>query len=146
LTPGVDEGRGFPSLEASMSVTSICGVILTTSRMTEMVAFYSNVLGLPLEKEEHGDLEVHYGTDFANQIHFALHPPSDFKLGEPGNASAKIAFTVDKLDAYVQRMADHGYEPFIAPHDEGFGPVAAFRDPDGNVLELVELRYEFKPG
>lgn len=127
-----------------MRVTSICGIILTTSRMEEMVAFYSDVLGIALEREEHGDLAVHYGTDFANQIHFALHPPADFQQSEPGNASAKIAFTVDNLDACVRRLAEHGSEPFIAPHDEGFGPVAAFKDPDGNLLELVQLEYTFK--
>jgi catechol 2,3-dioxygenase-like lactoylglutathione lyase family enzyme len=126
-----------------MAVTSICGVILTTSRMDEMVRFYREALGIPLEREEHGDLEVHYGTDVANQIHFALHPPSDFGLREPGNATVKVAFAVDDLDACVRRLAELGHEPAIPPHDEGFGPVAAFRDPDGNLLELVELRYEF---
>jgi catechol 2,3-dioxygenase-like lactoylglutathione lyase family enzyme len=127
-----------------MPVTSICGVILTTSRLKEMVEFYGEALGIPVQKEEHGELEVHYGTDFSNQIHFALHPPADFNLSEPGNASAKIAFTVDDLDAAIQRLAEQGHQPFIPAHDEGFGPVAAFRDPDGNVLELVQLQYEFK--
>jgi hypothetical protein len=36
-------------------------------------------------------------------------------------------------------------QPVQAPHDEVFGPVASFHDPDGNLIELVELRYEFKP-
>lgn len=128
-----------------MAITSICGVILTTHNMTDMVAFYEKVLGLPLEKEDHGELEVHYGLDFKNQVHFALHPPADFRLKDAGHAAVKVAFTVDDLQATVARLAEHGHTPFIAPHDEGFGPVAAFRDPDGNVLELVELKYDFDP-
>lgn len=128
-----------------MSVTSMCGVILTTERMDEMVRFYGEALGIPLEREEHGELEVHYGTDFSNRVHFALHPPADFKLTDAGHAATKVAFEVEDLHACVRQLAAHGHEPFIAPHDEGFGPVAAFRDPDGNVLELVELHYEFRP-
>jgi predicted enzyme related to lactoylglutathione lyase len=29
------------------------------------------------------------------------------------------------------------------PHDEGFGLVASFTDPEGNPFELVELSYDF---
>ena len=43
------------------------------------------------------------------------------------------------------RLAAEGFQPAQAPHDEGFGPVASFHDPDGNLIEPVELRYEFKP-
>ena len=127
-------------------IKQICGVVLTTRRMTEMVEFYSEVLGMSLQKEEHGELEVHYGVDLSNDIHFALHPPSDYNLDDPGNASVKVAFTVEDLDAMVKRLGERGHEPFIAPHDEGFGPVAAFKDPDGNLLELVQLSFDFKGG
>lgn len=127
-----------------MSATSICGVIITTERMEDMVAFYELALGVELEREEHGDLDVHYGVDFGNQVHFALHPPGDFKKSEAGTASVKVAFTVPKLTEVVERLAAEGHSPYMDPHDEGFGPVAAFEDPDGNVLELVELTYEFE--
>ena len=76
---------------------------------------------------EHGDLDVHYGVDFENKVHFALHPPGDFNLTEAGTASVKVAFTVPTLSEAVARLADAGHSPFIAPHDEGFGPVAAFK-------------------
>jgi catechol 2,3-dioxygenase-like lactoylglutathione lyase family enzyme len=111
--------------------------------MAEMVRFYRDILGLSLEKEEHSDLEVHYGIDLGN-LHFAIHPLADFGEAVPGNAATKIAFTVDSLDRYVARLAEHGYNPVHEPHDEGFGPVASFKDPDGNLIELVELKYEFK--
>lgn len=125
-----------------MKVKSICGVILTTNRLEEMRSFYSNILGLPLEKEEHGDLLVHYGTDLG-QVHFALHPPADFNLDHPGNATAKIAFEVENLDACIQKLASADYPLFQPARDEGFGPVASLKDPDGNLVELVELRYDF---
>ena len=58
--------------------------------------------------------------------------------------AGEIAFTVNSLEPYVSRLAAEGYYPVQAPHDESFGPVASFRDPDDNLIELVELRYEFK--
>jgi catechol 2,3-dioxygenase-like lactoylglutathione lyase family enzyme len=126
-----------------MPISSICGVIITTDQLDRLVEFYRDLLGLPLEKEEHGDLEVHYGLDLG-QVHFAIHPLADFGETVTGNATTKIAFTVDALSAYVTKLVAHGYQPVYGPRDEGFGPVAAFRDPAGNLIELVELRYEFK--
>jgi catechol 2,3-dioxygenase-like lactoylglutathione lyase family enzyme len=128
----------------NMNISSICGVIITTDNLERMADFYQRVLGLPLEREEHGGMDIHYGIDLG-ALHFAIHPLSDFGETEPGNATVKIAFTVDSLASYVSRLAAEGYQPVQAPHDEGFGPVASFRDPDGNLIELVELRYEFKP-
>jgi catechol 2,3-dioxygenase-like lactoylglutathione lyase family enzyme len=127
----------------TLRISSICGVIITTGNLERMVDFYQRVLGLPLEKEEHGELDIHYGVDLG-ALHFAIHPLSDFGETTPGNAAVKIAFTVDSLKSYVSRLAAEGYQPVQAPHDEGFGPVASFRDPDDNLIELVELRYEFK--
>lgn len=125
-----------------MSVKSICGVIITTKEMEPLVRFYRDVVGLPLQKEEHGGLDVHYGIDLG-RVHFAIHPLSDFGETTPGNAATKIAFEVDSLTAYVRRLNEHGVACVNEPHDEGFGPVASFKDPDGNLIELVELKYEF---
>lgn len=125
-----------------MKVESVCGVIFTTERLNDMVGFYQNVLGLRFEREEHGDLEAHYGVNLGN-LHFAIHPLSSFNETKPGNASAKIAFQVDSLSDYVARLESYGYKPVQEPHDEGFGPVASFNDPDGNLIELVELKFEF---
>ena len=125
-----------------MKIGSICGIILTTERLEAMAAFYRDALGLPLEREEHGDMDVHYGCDLGT-VHFAIHPPADFGETNRGNASAKIAFRVDALQPYVERLKKAGVSPVQEPHDEGFGPVASFRDPDGNLFELVELTYEF---
>ncbi len=128
-----------------MSIKGICGVILTTDNMEGMVNFYINILGLPLEKEEHGDLELHYGLDLGT-LHFAIHPLADFGETESGNAATKIAFQVESLEKHVMKLENHGHHPVHEPHDEGFGPVASFKDPDGNLIELVELSYEFKGG
>ncbi len=125
-----------------MKIESICGIILTTDNLEKMAKFYRDVLGLPLEREEHGDMDVHFGCDLGN-IHFAIHPLSDFGETRKGHATAKVAFKVDSLASCVSKLKGAGYPPVEEPHDEGFGPVARFRDPDGNLIELVQLTYEF---
>ena len=125
-----------------MKVESVCGVIFTTERLNEMVAFYKEILGLALEPEEHGELDRHYGVNLGN-LHFAIHPLSSFDEAKTGNSSAKIAFQVDSLSEYVARLEANGYKCEREPHDEGFGPVASLRDPDGNLIELVELSFDF---
>ena len=125
-----------------MKIKSVCGVILTTKNMEKMVKFYRDVLGFPLQKEEHTKI-IHYGCDIG-KTHFAIHPPQSFGLKSSGNSTAKMAFEVDNLENYVKRLKENGFMSFSEQHDEGFGPVASFKDPDGNLIELVELRYEFK--
>ena len=125
-----------------MGIKSVCGVVVTTDKLDEMLRFYRDALGVPLEEEEHGDLDVHYGANFGN-LHFAIHPLSSFDETEPGNAATKIAFQVDSLSEHIARLEAQGYNPAQEPRDEGFGPMASFRDPDGNLIELVELNFEF---
>lgn len=127
-----------------MRIKSICGVILTSDNVERMADFYGSLIGLPLQREEHGGLEVHYGMDLGT-VHFAIHPPSDFNETARGNSATKIAFEVDELEPYVQRLKAAGCEPWQEVHDEGFGPVASFRDPDDNLIELVQLSYPFAP-
>lgn len=127
-----------------MSVKSICGVILTSNDVERLAEFYSLLLGVKLEREEHGGLAVHYGADLG-EVHFAIHPPEDFRETGGGYPATKVAFHVDDLESHLQRVRDAGYSLWQEPHDEGFGLVASLRDPDGNLVELVELDYEFKP-
>lgn len=128
-----------------MPVSNICGVIIATTNMDAMLKFYQDDLGLPLKKESHGGLDVHYGMDMNNHVHFALHPPSNFRQTDAGHASIKIALMVTELEALVARLAALSHVPFIEPHDAGFGTVATYKDPDGNLVELVELRHVWKP-
>jgi hypothetical protein len=36
-----------------------------------------------------------------------------------------------------------GARQVAVPHDEGFGMVAAYEDPEGNPFEIIELEYDF---
>lgn len=125
-----------------MTVKSVCGVILATDDPERLAGFYARALGLEFEREEHGDLAVHFGADIGT-VHFGIHPPEN--LGQPasGQHAGRIAFEVESLADAVESIRRAGGREIEPPHDEGFGPVAAFEDPDGNGFEVVELRYSF---
>ena len=57
---------------------------------------------------------------------------------EPG--LQHFCYEVEDLEGTCAAMADQGVEFFIGPktHDDGSGRLAFFKDPEGNVIELVE--------
>ena len=93
---------------------------------------------IELEAEDHGGLETHWGTELGD-IHFAIHPETNFPQSPTGNASVKLAFTTFDLDSVLSRFEDHGVELAYPVKDEGFGRMVAIRDPEGNFIEFTEL-------
>lgn len=126
-----------------MAARSVCGVILVTDDPEALAAFYGDVLGVTFEREDHGALAPHFGTDIGT-CHLGIHPPSNF--GGFIGGGAVVALEVDAIAPHAARLAERGAPVVRAPHDEGFGLTATWRDPAGNLLELVELRYDFAAG
>lgn len=126
-----------------MSAKSICGAILTSEDPDALARFYSEALGLNLEREDHAGLAPHWGVDIGS-LHFGIHPPENFNRTAAGRGSIVLAFEVASILECQARLEALG-APCLQPcHDEGFGPVASHVDPDGNVFELVELSYRFE--
>ena len=125
-----------------MGLKSVCGVILVSEDPKRLAAFYGHVLEVEFEAENHGELEPHYGVA-AGLLHFGIHPPGNIARNGAGNATVTIAFNVDSLEKTMARLRQIDARQIQAPHDEGFGPVASYLDPDGNTFEIVELNYEF---
>ena len=128
-----------------MLVKSVCGVILISRDPDALARFYGEVLELTFQREDHAGLAVHWGVDIGT-VHFGIHPPENFKMKEPGRGAAALAFDVTSLAECQVRLERLGAACVQPPHDEGFGVVALFRDPDGNPFEVVELTYEFGGG
>lgn len=125
-----------------MPLRSICGVILLSDDPRRLADFYARVLGCTFQREDHGGLAEHFGVDIG-EIHFGIHPPSNFQRATPGGASVAIAFNISSLNDAIAVLSELGATQVQPPHDEGFGPVTSYLDPDGNCFELVELAYEF---
>jgi predicted enzyme related to lactoylglutathione lyase len=114
-----------------MTVKKIDAVLLDSSRAEDLVAFYRDRLGVPLEEERHGS-ELHWGCMLAG-VHFAVHQ-KDGLAGAPRTTA--LSFEVDDVDAAVARLRKAGVAIDLEPHDRPYGRLAAVQDPDGNVVYL----------
>ena len=114
--------------------------IVFVSDMPRSVAFYRDVLGLPLRFESPG------WTEFATEgATLALHggegtgSPRDAALPEAAGR-CRPGLSVPDLDAFHQRMVEQGV-PCLQVPQEIFGDrVAQYADPDGLVLAVSEER------
>ena len=100
-----------------------------------MYVFYNDVLGLPLHSR-HGDFiafelgDVRFNIGLHNEVSGASKDPFRFMphLG------------VDDIHAETHRLAQAGVEFIRQPEQESWGGwVATFKDPDGNVLQMLQL-------
>ena len=128
-----------------MAVKSICGAILMARDPDSLARFYAEALDLSFSREDHAGLAPHWGVDIGN-VHFGIHPPEDFDAKATGQGSVVLTFDVDSLAECQARLQQLGANCVQPPHDEGFGLVASFTDPEGNCFELVELTYQFEEG
>jgi lactoylglutathione lyase len=133
-------------LEAGMNVRGLFETHLTVADLHRSVAFYRDVVGLPvaLELPERGAAFHWIGK--AGQAMLGL-----WSIGSaPMGMQLHIAFDMALADvlAAPERLRSHGIQPlsfFGAPADEpsviGWMPAAAiyFRDPDGHMLEYLAM-------
>jgi len=105
---------------------------------TRLAAFYRDVLNIPLAYD-HVDGEVHHHEcDFGN-VHFAIHPArGNVELRSSDSISFSLA--VPNLDEYLLQLCQYGVQPAFGPFELDFGRLAGVRDPDGNLIQLTELR------
>jgi predicted enzyme related to lactoylglutathione lyase len=118
----------------SISAGFISGVILLSTDPSRLAKFYRDVLGIPIEQEEHD--RTHWGCELGD-IHFAIHKANI----EPGTTGGpfKIALTTWCMNEAVNKLQHHNVALLHPPENRGFGKIAAFLDPDGNRIELTEL-------
>jgi catechol 2,3-dioxygenase-like lactoylglutathione lyase family enzyme len=113
--------------------------IVLTSRLAEAERFYSNVLGLPLKGQSDGALVYAVG---GGDLRVSPVPST-----EP-SAHTVVGFAVSDLAAVMSALGARGirWERFPGiPHDAAGvlitpdrAKVAWFRDPDGNLLSIVQ--------
>lgn len=120
-----------------MSITGVSAILLISPDAKALAEFYKNGLGLPLEDEVHEGIPLHYACEL-DGVHFAIHPAE----GWPGVAtrdaqSPVIALRTSDVRAVKRRLAEIGVAA-PGPYDHGFAWALAFRDPDGNHIEILE--------
>ncbi|MGZ3726709.1 MAG: VOC family protein [Pseudobdellovibrio sp.] len=122
----------------SEKIEFLSAVLLVSKDPERLANFYKNIVGLPLEDEQHGNTEKHYGCELGD-LHFAIHPVKNFEGTSHGTGSVKLAFTVFDMKAFVEKVKSHGLQLAYEPTDRGFAKMTALTDPDGNYIEFTQL-------
>lgn len=122
-----------------MFSTARLQTLICTTDVERAARFYSGALGLTVTAREHGALVYDVGGQPLRVSPVPVHEPS---------AHTVVGFAVRDLDAAIRQLQSGAIElvrfPGI-PHDEtgvlrlrDGTRVAWFRDPDGNILSVVE--------
>ena len=121
-----------------MSIHAIGALLLISDSPEELAGFYRTALGVPIEEERHDDIPLHYGCEVGG-THFAIHPSADWPGEQASNAqSPVIVFHTDDIDRAYDQLVAHGVDA-TPPFDHGFAVLTAFRDPDGNNVQVMQL-------
>ena len=117
---------------------------ISVSNLARSLAFYRNVLGLPLKDESHdADLnDPWYGGPHAAYswtdgafFHFALYP--SLEPQRPISTAAQIGFHVADFDVVHARVVQAGTRIVQHPRREPWGKTARYLDPDGNIVSIT---------
>jgi catechol 2,3-dioxygenase-like lactoylglutathione lyase family enzyme len=123
-------------------------ILIRVTDIDRSVAFYRDVLGLRLHKDardvEPGKARAVIGVVGDIAIEMIEVQPTDAepapRRGRDAPGYATLAFTVADVAAALEVLKSHGLTRFpeVVTTEAGF-KVMLFRDPDGNVLELIEF-------
>ena len=110
--------------------------IVFVSDMARLVAFYRDILGLPLrfESPEWTEFETP-GSTLA--LHLADGPAVSSESMAPAG-QCQLGFTIEDIDAFHQEMIAKGITCLQPPEEEDFGKLAEYADPDGLPFSVLE--------
>ena len=119
-------------------ITGVVGVTFWTQDLEKMYRFYHDVLQLPLHSN-HGDFIAFELGEV--RFNIGLHDRVDGCSKDPFRSMPHLG--VDDIHAVAVRLEKAGVEFIRRPEQESWGGwVATFHDPDGNVLQLLQLTPE----
>lgn len=128
-----------------LRISGLDHVVLRVSDLDAMMAFYTDVLGCPVEKiqKDLGLYQLRAGSALIDLV------PVDGPLGRKGGAAPgaegrnldHFCLRVEPFDAHaiIAHLRSHGADPAPVASRygaEGQGPSIYVTDPEGNVVEL----------
>jgi catechol 2,3-dioxygenase-like lactoylglutathione lyase family enzyme len=118
-------------------IDRVTAILLISPDPRALADFYRNALGLPFEDEEHPGVPLHYGCDVGG-VHLAIHSSAGF-VGVPARdaQSPVLVLGTSSVRLVAERLIANGVQA-IGPTDHGFGLIVSFRDPDGNLVEVLQ--------
>ena len=116
-------------------ITGVAGVIIWSSNLGTLRRFYRDTLRLPLHSD-HGDFVVFRFGEM--RLNLGLHNGVDGPARDPYRVMINLG--VDDIHAEHLRLSEEGVEFLRPPEQESWGGwVATFRDPDGNILQMLQF-------
>ena len=122
-----------------MAVNFLNAVLVVSDDAPSLAAWYRETLELPLEDEQHGGGALHFGCNLRG-LHFAIHPTSNYAFApETGAGGIRIAFNVGDIAAVSRHLEQTEVDWVFKPVDLGWSTMLAIRDPDGNMVEILQM-------
>ncbi len=122
----------------SEKIEFLSAVLLISKNPERLAAFYKDVVGIPIEEEQHGESKKHFGCELGD-LHFAIHPPENFEDSSCGTGAVKLAFTIFDIKSLTERLQFAEVKLAYPPKNTGFATMTAIHDPDGNYIEFTQL-------
>jgi predicted enzyme related to lactoylglutathione lyase len=117
-------------------IKGLAGATIWSEDLNRLLPFYRDVLGLPVRVDTPGF--VVFGK--ADEAALALGTHSDVRGPNADPARHMVGLLTDDLAKDWARLRDAGV-PFIeAPTDYGTLRLATLKDPEGNLVQLLELK------
>lgn len=116
-------------------IKTVWCITFYVSDLKRTIEFYEKTLGLT-KKYEYSS----YAGFECGGVEIGLIPKEKLEIGE--NAPT-VEFIVENVDHFCEMLRMKGVGIVNPPHDEQWGGrQASFRDPDGNLLEIVQINWE----
>ncbi len=117
-------------------------VVLVVEELDRALAFYCDVLGLPLGHRSGSYAQLETGVTrvslFERQA-MAATLGRDLDAPSPDAPGFELGFKVDDCDAAYTELVAAGATPAVPPTDRAWGQRTAYvRDPDGHLVELAQ--------
>jgi predicted enzyme related to lactoylglutathione lyase len=116
-------------------ITGLVGITLWTDNLEGMFQFYHRTLGLPLHSRHDDFIAFQLG-----EVRFNLgrHDRVRGPARDPYRIMPHLG--VDDIHQEHRRLSQAGVEFIRPPEQEHWGGwVATFKDPDGNILQLLQF-------
>jgi lactoylglutathione lyase len=118
-------------MATAVSVSNLGVVYLYVRDMERSIAFYRDLLGIPLAGDEHWA-----ETAFPGGTRFALHAAHE-GVGELSSGTVHVDFEVEDADAAAEILREHGVA-VGEPLRDTWGTAVEVVDPDGYTISLFQ--------